>query len=285
MKFYHLLIPFLSVSTLALYAQKHTETISRKLTFTNESSNYVLFVENINGAVEISPYSGNEILLEANLEIIGEDATALAQGKKELEVISRAKKDSILIFISCPAISYYRYDSRRNYNFDSRKIDYDFKVDMHLKVPENVLSDVSTINNGDIVINNYKGAIKAANVNGNVLLTDVGEVVKATTVNGDIEVITSNNPSANANFNTINGDIKVHYPNNLGAKIGFKSFNGKFYTDFKVVERLPVKVIKTKSHENENIYKLEGYTTIKIGEGGPEIRFETFNGDVYVSSK
>ncbi|UZR95771.1 DUF4097 family beta strand repeat-containing protein [Chondrinema litorale] len=268
-----------------LIAQTHSETITRKLSFTSESNNFVVFIENINGSIDISPTNGDEVELEALLEITGEDQQTLEQGKKEVELVSRAKKDTILIFISSPAISYYRHDSRRGFNYDSRKVDYEFKANIKLKVPAKALVDVSTVNKGDVVISEHKGQVKASNVNGSVHLTNVGEVLKAVTVNGDITVSATESPTENASFKTINGDIKVKYPQNLGAELSFKSFNGEFYTDYTIAEYLPVKVSTSQSSKKENVFKLEGTTVVKIGKGGPELKFETLNGDVYVSSK
>jgi DUF4097 and DUF4098 domain-containing protein YvlB len=230
---YRLLIWMLliSASTGNALAQRHTETIKRTLSFSDESTTYVVFAENINGSIEVSHSGTEEVLLEAELEITGRSQKIVDQGKQEVKLISKILKDTILIYIECPAISYYRHDSRRGFNYNSIKIDYDFKADIKLKIPAKAIADVSTINEGDVTIKDHPGLVKASNVNGNISIEQVNQVLHAVTVNGEINIACKEQPSADAEFKTINGDIRIQYPAELDAKLRFKSFNGEFFTD------------------------------------------------------
>ena len=280
-----LLMLLILASTSYSIAQKHTETISRKMSFPSETGKNVVFVENINGSVEVEPSDNNTVLLEATLEITGDSEKIVAQGKQEVKLISEVVKDTILIYIDCPAINHHSHDSRRRYNYNSRRIEYDFKVDIKLKVPKNVLADVSTVNDGNVIVNNLDGSVKASNVNGNVSINGANEILNASTVNGEIRVTSNNPPSQDAEFRTINGDVYLNYPKSISANLKFKSFNGEFYTDYEITKYLPTEVKKSSKNDKGTTYKLEGFTVVQIGEGGPEIKLETLNGDVYVASK
>jgi len=266
-------------------AQKHTETVKRTLSFSSESNAFVVFVENINGMVEVEPSGTDEVLLQADIEITGSTSDIVEQGKQEVEIISKVLKDTILIYVVCPAINYYRHDKKRRYNYHSQRVEYDFKTAFKLKIPAKAMADISTINEGDVIIRNHLGAVKASNVNGNVYLENVDEVLVAHTVNGEIRINCQQSPKQNASFKTINGDIFLQYPQNLSANLKFKSFNGEFFTDYPITQYLPAQVKSSSKSRKGTTYKLEGYTIIKVGKGGSELQMETLNGDVFIGSK
>ena len=274
----------MSVSISNTFAQSHIETINRTLTFTNDSKAYVVFAENINGFVEVSPSNSEEVKLEAEVEISGENQKIVDQGKREVKLISKVLKDTILIYVECPAINYYRHDRKRRFSYNSVDIDYDFNVDIKLKIPSKAMADISTINDGDVIINNHQGKIKASNVNGNISISEANQILKAVTVNGDIDITCKQTPEEEVEFKTINGDIRIQYPEKLSANLKFKSFNGEFFTDYQVVKYLPGKLITNKSKTKGSTYKIEGYTIVQVGEGGVPINMESFNGNVYIGS-
>ncbi len=273
------------VATSLSFAQRHTETIEKTLSFASENEQKVVFVENINGTVEISTSQTEDVSLQANLEITGESESIVVKGKDELKVVSKVLKDTILIYVYCPAFNYYRHNKEKRYDYNSQSIDYTFKTHIKLKVPNNILVDASTVNKGDVVAKNVDAIVKAKNVNGNIYLTKVKEVLKANTVNGEIKIECEQAPTSNAQFKTVNGNIYLNYPKSISANLKFKSFNGKFFTDYEVSKYLPVEVSKSSKDGKSTRYKLEGYTTVQIGKGGPVLDMETLNGDVYVGSK
>jgi len=274
----------LSVSISNALAQTHVETINRTLKFESDSKANVVFAENINGFVEVSPSNSEEVTIEAKVEISGRNQKIVDQGKREVKLISKVLQDTILIYIECPAVNYYRHDRKRRFSYNHIDIDYEFNVDLKLKIPSKAMADVSTINDGDVIISNHQGKIKASNVNGNISISEANQILKAVTVNGDIDITCKQIPEEEVEFKTINGDIRLQYPENLSANLKFKSFNGEFFTDYNVVKYLPGKVTTNKSNSKGSTYKIEGYTIVQVGSGGTPINMESFNGDVYIGS-
>ena len=156
-------------------------------------------------------------------------------------------------------------------------------MDFKVKIPASVNLLVSTINNGDILIENVKSPVKANNINGSIRLQNLMREADATTINGDVDVEYVQNPQRNCRFYTLNGDINALFQKGLGASIGFQSFNGSLYTNIDRVELLPV-VVEKEQDDKGTKYKVND-NQFKIGSGGAYLDFETFNGNVYVKEK
>jgi hypothetical protein len=161
---------------------------------------------------------------------------------------------------------------------------YHYKMDFVLKVPASVHLVVSTINDGDITVEQVKGAVDANNINGSIRLSNLVREAEATTINGDVDIDYTSNPVKDCRFYSLNGDINALFRKGLAASLSFESFNGDFYTNIDNIESLPTQV--EKSEKGKGIqYKVNG-NRYKIGNGGAAyLDFETFNGNVYLKEK
>ncbi len=65
---------------------------------------------------------------------------------------------------------------------------FDYTMDFTIKVPFGVHSSVSTVNDGNIVVENTKGIVNANNVNGSIKLQQLERESRAVTINGDVDV-------------------------------------------------------------------------------------------------
>jgi len=157
-------------------------------------------------------------------------------------------------------------------------------VDFMIKMPKNMIAKVSTINNGHINVNGIEKEVWAFNINGDIKINNVNEVPEAVTINGDVDLVFNQNPNKNGHYHTINGDINVLLKPNLDSNFKFKSFNGDFYTDIKNLEILPGKITRTKEGNKLQI-KTGKESEMKIGRGGVELSFETFNGNAIIKTK
>jgi len=111
-------------------------------------------------------------------------------------------------------------------------------------------------------------------------MTRVAGHGRAQTVNGGLDLIFARRPEGDCDFKTVNGDVDVTFPADLAADLSFKTFNGDVYTDFDYVP-----VARTRPAP----VRRGGGTTWKslgpgarVGGGGPEISFDTLNGNVYI---
>ncbi|MDN5284934.1 MAG: hypothetical protein JWR38_1208 [Mucilaginibacter sp.] len=157
-------------------------------------------------------------------------------------------------------------------------------INLIIKVPQNGASlNLSTINDGNIVVTNVNGELEVSNKNGSIKLNNVSGSVVANTINGDVKVaFKSIDPKAAMAFSTLNGNVDVTFPATLKANVKLKSDRGEIYTDFDVVT-VQQKPAVTKSNK-AGMYslKMEDWVYGKVDGGGPEILMKNMNGNIYV---
>jgi len=290
-------LTFVSLTT----AQSHTEKINREFTFEKKSPDNALIIANINGDIRVQSYEGDKILVEVTKTIKAKTDARLENGKSKIQlgVIDRA--DTIMLFVEGPCNKFGRVQRNHDHGRWSRKVnysydwnncnnnncreDFDYTMDFVVKVPASLNISVSTVNDGDIVVENVKGSVSANNINGSIRLSNLVREADASTINGDVDIVYTKNPDKDCRFYSLNGDINAIFQKGLAANLSFESFNGDFYTDIEPLEALPVKVEKISDEKGEGIkYKVNG-NRYKIGAGGILLDFETFNGDVYLKEK
>ncbi|MFD2571047.1 DUF4097 domain-containing protein [Spirosoma soli] len=265
-------------------AQEFKERVTKEFTLSNGAAVSTLIIYNINGLVNVEGTSGDKVSLDVDKKITAKDKDALEEGKREFKLAFEQKGDTIIAYIAEP------FDSRPNRNNwrnrDDRRIEYDFTLDFTVKVPSQMNLRVSTVNHGDVTVKDVAGAMRVSNVNGAIRLTNARGATDAHTINGNVEANYLASPPEKSSYYTLNGDIKVTYPANLSADLQFKTFQGEFYTDFPQAEILPVQVVKNEERKGDKtVYKLNKTTSIRLGNGGKTLRFETFNGNVYIKKQ
>ncbi|MFD2718112.1 DUF4097 family beta strand repeat-containing protein [Hymenobacter monticola] len=156
-------------------------------------------------------------------------------------------------------------------------------VDLTIKVPHNFSLQLTTVNNGDITVNNVSGELEISNVNGAIQLTDVSGSAVANTVNGNLTAtfksVSSGTPMA---FSTLNGKVDVTFPGNLKAALKMKSERGEVFSDFDVaVDKAANKVTRT-SQNGLTRLSTDDWTYGKVNGGGAEVMMKTMNGNIYL---
>jgi hypothetical protein len=271
----------LSCSNLKAQDNKFQEKINKEFTV---SPNSVLAVYNIDGHIKVEGYGGNKVMIEVDKTLSGKTNEILEEGKREFKLEFEQKGDSVIAYIVKP------WDSRPNrnkdrWNNDHRKIQYHHNLNFTIKVPKSMNLVVSTINNGDIVVNDVEGFMKVNNINGKITVKNAKNANEIRTINGDVNVNYVALPPDNAKYYTLNDKLTVVFPNSLSADCEYKSFNGELFTDFENVEKLPSKVTKViKENEHGTTLKLSKGSSFRIGNGGKNLKFETFNGNIYIKN-
>jgi hypothetical protein len=259
------------------------EHVTKEFTMKQSAATSTLAIYNINGFIKVEGYNGDKVLVEVDKTISAKTNEFLEKGKQEFKLEFDEQSDSIIAYIAEP------YDSRPNRNernWNGPKINYHYELNFTVKVPYSLNLHVSTVNGGDVTVNDVTGALSVHNVNGAIKLVNAKGASKVRTVNGNVEANYVTLPPGESDFKTLNGDIKISYPSALSVDCQFKTFNGNFYTDFDNVESLPVRVIKNSENQNaKTIYKLSTETFIRVGKGGPTYKFETFNGNIYLKKQ
>ena len=287
-----------------LHAQTFTEKITKEISFEKKSADNAVMVANINGHIKVEGYAGDKIILEVTKSIFAKTNERLEKGKTQIQlgVIDRA--DTLLFFVEGTGAQFGRKGDAKNNSIGNRtewgynwccnnntncdncncRTEFDYKMDFVLKVPSTVHLMVSTINDGNISIENVSGAVKADNINGSIKLNNLVREANVSTINGDVDIEYSSNPKKDCRFYTLNGDINAWFQKGLAANMSFESFNGSFYTNIDRLEALPAQVEKKNAGDDGIKYKVNG-NRYKIGSGGAFLDFETFNGNVYLKEK
>jgi len=273
-------------------AQEFTETLEKKLSFEKKGSQNALVVSNINGSINVVGYDGEDIIVEVQKRITAKTSARLEKGKQELQLGVMNDVDTIYLYVQDGCNSFSREArhgwSRNDWGYDSDcrdcNIQYDYSMDFTIKVPTQINVAVSTINEGNVVVENVRGAVEASNINGSIQLTKLVREAHASTINGDLDVDYLNNPPKDCRFYSLNGDINAIFPKGLAAELSFESFNGEFFTNIDKIQPLPLRVVQNEEKENGTKYKVNG-NRYQVGTGGVYLDFETFNGNVYLKEK
>jgi hypothetical protein len=291
-------IIWLAVTGTSVVAQTHTEKITREFSFEKTSPDNALMIANLNGDVKVVGYEGTKILVEVTKTITGKTQARLEEGKSVIQLGVIDDVDSLVLYVNgaCSVFSKnnpakFKNGNRwmRNWGYSwndcGKNCDENFKytMDFVIKVPAGINLMVSTINDGEISVENVKGIVQASNINGGIKLRNLIREAEASTINGDVDIEYAKNPVKDCRFYSLNGDINAWFQKGLAANFSFESFNGDFYTDIEPLESLPVQVEETKNGEGIK-YKVNG-NRYKIRTGGPLLDFETFNGNVYLKER
>ena len=265
-------------------AQEFKEHISKEFAVSKAASG-VLAIYNLNGPVKVQGYAGDKVIVEIDELITADDSTDLQAGKDEFKMGIDQRTDSIMFYIAEP------YDTRphrrwRDDGWNTRRPEYDFQLSFTVKVPYAMSVIASTVNRGDIVVQDVAGSLDVNNVNGPITIRNAKGATRAKTINGDVTVNYLDVPPTASDYYTLNGELSVTYPASMSAICQFKSMNGSFYTDFSDVVVLPAQVEKNRQHTGDGVmYKLNVAKQVKIGSGGQLFKFETMNGDIYVKKQ
>jgi hypothetical protein len=154
-------------------------------------------------------------------------------------------------------------------------------IELRIEVPAGSALELSTVNGGDIEVENVSGELELSNTNGEIHAKEVKGPVSANTVNGDISIVflASTVPAPMA-FSTLNGDVDVTLPATFKADVRMRSDNGEIYSDFEIAMNSAKPDIEEKREGGKYRLVVAREMTGKIDGGGPELFLKTFNGDI-----
>lgn len=161
------------------------------------------------------------------------------------------------------------------------------EIDFEISVPRNFSLHLSTVNSGDLTLENINGEMELSNVNGDITLQNISGSALVNTVNGDITAtfnsVDGSKPMA---FSNLNGDIDITLPANAKLTAKMKSEWGEVFTDFEMDVRRSDTNVKS-SDSRDGVYKVSVNNWIygNINGGGPEYLFKSMKGDIYIRKK
>jgi DUF4097 and DUF4098 domain-containing protein YvlB len=160
-------------------------------------------------------------------------------------------------------------------------------VDLTIQVPFSTSLKLDTNLQGDIVVEKVGGEIEVKNMNGSNTLTDVSGIVIAETMNGDVTVsLNKVTPDKPMSFSSMNGDIDVTFPADLKANVKMKTERGDIFSDFDVVLKPGLQKVEEGQKEKGKFHiSFDKSIFGSINGGGPDVQFNTFNGNIYIRKK
>jgi hypothetical protein len=252
-----------------------SRTLERTLELADRSGRSSLVVDNIFGSITVAGHARPVIEMVAKETVRARSRDALDRARAEVALDVRQDGNDVVFFVDGP----FR-DRRRDGNWDSRySVTYEFEI----KVPYDTDFDLKTVNDGEIRVSEVRGRFDVANVNGGVELTDIAGSGDATTVNGPVRIRFHENPGGDSNFRTINGTLDLAFQPSLSADLHFKTFNGEVWTDFPA-EPLPLRPALEESRDGKWVIRSHDWSGVRIDNGGPQLSFETLNGDILIRS-
>jgi len=247
-------------------------------TFSNDGT---LDVDNVDGTIQVAGDNGNTIRVEGEQIIRAEDKQALDRAKREVKLDVNEKDGIAQLYVNGPfrGNNHSSDDHGFHIHFDDHEYEVTYNFTIH--VPRETVLRLRTVN-GDVKAEETRGKFDIHGVNGAVTMTGTAGSGTLRTVNGRTAVSFRENPRAASDFQTVNGTIEAAFPPNLSADLRLKTLNGQAYTDFEATALLPSPAEAGERSKGRFVYKTNHFSRVRIGSGGPELSFETVNGDIRI---
>ena len=272
-----LLIPLLCCLPLMAADVEQDETIQKTYSLSGAGPRKVV-VDNVFGSIHVKGYGGADVRLVAHKHLSAESAEAAARAKREVKLDITQDGNAVRFYVDGP---FRCRDGGVHIHEDPG---YTVKYDFEVEVPQDTATDLKTINDGEIRMENVTGDYKVNNINGGVEMTDAAGSGKVYALNGKVRVTFRENPREKSSFGSLNGEVRVAFQPDFSADLRLKTFNGGVYTDFPVTY-LPLPASAGARHNGRFVYKSSDWSAVRVGHGGPEISFDAFNGDIRIINR
>lgn len=256
------------VLVFALHAAEEKTTEHKTFSGVHE-----LVIDNISGFIEVTASAGGSVEIDIEKTLSGASADRVSLAKKEISLDTTLEGGLVRLVVDGP---FRRYSNWH----DVYKFNYDFKV----RVPRDVKLELRTVNNSHINVEGTAGDYTVSNVNGPIEMKDIEGSGTVHTVNGAVKVTYARNPQAATSFKSVNGSLDISFRAGLDADVKMKTLNGGLYTDFDV-SALPLAVSAPETRNGKFVWSSRRMTGVRIGRGGPELQFETLNGNIMIRNR
>jgi len=232
----------------------------------------VVIVKNIIGPIHVTGHDANRVEMHATETVRGDLQADIERARAEMQLRTETEPGRVAFRVR----NIDGDSGRRNSNWDNYSIAYDIE----LRVPRGATLEISTVNEGDVIVEDVNGEFDLKNVNGAVKLMRAGGSGSVHTVNGDVDASFARSPSAATSFHTVNGEVDVTFPKNLSAELAFHTLQGDVFTDFDVESlSAPPEVQRDRGRYVMNMNRNSAF---RVGTGGERYTFNTLNGDIFV---
>ena len=259
------------------FPEVQKETERRSFTFSQPGGSRQLEIDNVEGAIDVTGYEGDSVQVEIEKTIRGRSKDDIERAKEEVRLQVTEKGNRVDIYVDGP----FRCQDG---SFRSRRTGYRVTCNFHVKAPRECDLFLRTVNEGDIRVGNVSGKFDVENINGGIQISETAGPGRAHAINGAVKVLFIRNPVGDCSFSSLNGDVDVALRQGLSADLWFKTFNGEAYTDYELVP-LPSPAAEQERHDGKFVYKSSRFAGARAGKGGPQLKFDTLNGNIHVTAR
>lgn len=221
-------------------------------------------------------------IMSARIEVIGEErkdvslAVTLSGGRRKIVTPSGAKT----LAGGGGGLEISERDNRISIESDGPPD----RVAIVARVPRRAQLNLSTVNDGAVIVRDIVGDLQIENVNGPITATNITGSVIAESVNSPITVGLAAVAAGGAtSLSSLNGDITLTLPASARAELHLDSARGEIVSEFE----LDVKPSKPLIERNETrggvSVRMENVVVATMNGGGPVIRMKTLNGTIKLS--
>lgn len=265
-------------------SERVVEEVEMRIPASELTQETIFHFNNINGDLHVEGYSGDEILITGTKVITGKPNIISSFNPDELYLDKLSKKRHLFVFVRHPGLDIKIEGNELNYRSNKKDFWEDkiqgFEFNLQMKVPHSLMSEISTINAGEVVVVGLRNGVEATNINGRVIIKNItGEIIKAVTVNGNVKAVFDETPLTDVELGTVNGNIELLASKKFSANVTFKSLHGELYTDFNDESYRSDKSVKK---DGINRFGIGNTEVIQIGQGGPNIQLRLLNGNAYI---
>ena len=239
-------------------------------------------LDNFDGSITVTGSGTQEVKVEIHKTIRARSAEKAQEAKREVQLEMVPHDDGLRIYVDGP----FRCkcgDGSINWR-GSRFYGYEVSFDFTVQAPRSTNLRLRTVNRGNIRVENIAGTFDVENINGGLELLEVSGSGHAYALNRPVKVLFSGNPAAASDFGSLNGDVDITFRPGLSADLWMKTFNGHAYTDFDVTA-LPGRAGVREQRDGKFVYKTNEFFGVRAGNGGPELKFDAFNGDIRIRNR
>ncbi|MCK5148211.1 hypothetical protein KAR48_15755 [bacterium] len=267
----------LSLAATVMAEKIKVQVIEKTYTISSQK----IIVDNVYGSIKVTGHNKNTVELKVTRHTTARNAEQLDKAEKDVILDITEDTEFLEFYIDGP----FRWNegrTRRNNRYRER--DYKVMFNFELLVPKNINIELKTVNDGDIRVNNVHGDFEVEQINGSITMQDLGGSGEAYSINGDVTLDFSSNPKNDCRFGALNGEVRMNFKKNLNADFLLDTFNGEFFTDFEFRSN-PSKTFMEVKRNGRKVYKAGHVTSVRAGKGGPVIKLDGFNGDMYILNK
>jgi DUF4097 and DUF4098 domain-containing protein YvlB len=220
-------------------------------------------------------------LMTARIEVIGEErkdvqlSITMLSGERKIKTPSGVKS----LTGGAGALEVQERDNEVTVESDMPMV----RAAIVARVPRRANLQLSTVQDGEIVVRDVTGTLQLENVNGPITATNINGAVIAESVSNSISVgFSAINASEATALSSISGDIKLTLPPNGGAELRLDSAEGQIESDFELdVKPSKPSIVRNEGRNGVSV-RVEDVVVANVNGGGAVIKLKTLSGNIRI---